>query len=181
MAQLTCVSPIDGSVLATRDTLSLAQAQAAIADARAAQTDWAARALEDRIAIMRKMVEIMGQQTERMARDLARQMGRPIRYGGEFGGFSERALYMADIAEAALAPTVIEDSDAFTRKILREPLGVGLVVAPWNYPYMTAINTVAPALIAGNAVILKHATQTMLVGEHLAECLHAAGVPLAIF
>jgi acyl-CoA reductase-like NAD-dependent aldehyde dehydrogenase len=60
---------------------------------------------------------------------------------------------------------VIEDSPAFRRLIKRAPWGVVLVVAPWNYPYMTAINTIAPALIAGNAVILKHATQTLLVGE----------------
>jgi acyl-CoA reductase-like NAD-dependent aldehyde dehydrogenase len=101
--------------------------------------------------------EIIGQQTERMAEELAHQMGRPIRYGGEYGGFNERVSYMASIAEDALAPITVEDSDAFKRQIKRVPHGVVLVVAPWNYPYMTAINTVAPALMAGNTVILKHA------------------------
>jgi acyl-CoA reductase-like NAD-dependent aldehyde dehydrogenase len=76
---------------------------------------------------------------------------------------------------------VIEDSDAFLRKIEREPHGVVLVVAPWNYPYMTAINTVAPALIAGNTVLLKHATQTLLVGERMANAFHAAGIPRDVF
>ena len=113
--------------------------------------------------------------------ELAHQMGRPIRYGGEFGGFNERATYMADIAKDALADIEVEDSDAFRRVIKRVPHGVVLVVAPWNYPYMTAINTVAPALIAGNAVVLKHANQTPLVGERMAAAFHAAGIPDDVF
>ena len=108
-------------------------------------------------------------------------MGRPVKYGGEFGGFEERAEYMAGIADTALAPIIVEDSDAFLRKIEREPVGVVLVVAPWNYPYMTAITTVAPALIAGNTVLLKHATQTLLVGERMVEAFVAAGVPADVF
>ena len=98
-----------------------------------------------------------------------------------FGGFNERASYMADIAASALAPTQIEDSDNFRRLIKRVPHGVVLVVAPWNYPYMTAINTVAPALIAGNTVVLKHASQTLLVGERMAAAFQAAGIPEAVF
>ena len=113
--------------------------------------------------------------------ELAHQMGRPIRYGGEFGGFNERASYMADIGTEALADIVIEDSDAFRRVIKRVPHGVVLVIAPWNYPYMTAINTVAPALIAGNTVMLKHASQTPLVGERMAQAFYAAGVPEDVF
>jgi len=58
---------------------------------------------------------------------------------------------------------------------------VVLIVAPWNYPYLTTINTLAPALIAGNAVILKHASQTLLVGERLAEAFHEGGVPAEVF
>lgn len=178
---LTCVSPIDGSVYATRETLTLDQAGAAAARARAAQKAWAARPMAERIDLVLAGVARIGEETDRMATELAHQMGRPVRYGGEFGGFNERATYMAEIAEQALAPIVIEDSDAFLRKIEREPLGVVLVVAPWNYPYMTAINTIAPALIAGNTIVLKHATQTLLVGEHLAEAFHAAGIPEDVF
>ncbi len=108
-------------------------------------------------------------------------MGRPMRYGGEFGGFNERVTYMAGIAEEGLAPMVVEDSDRFHRMIKRVPWGTVLVIAPWNYPYMTAINTIAPALIAGNTVILKHAAQTLQVGERLAEAFHQAGVPTDVF
>jgi acyl-CoA reductase-like NAD-dependent aldehyde dehydrogenase len=88
---------------------------------------------------------------------------------------------MSDIAASALAPMVVEDSDRFKRYIAREPVGVVFVIAPWNYPYLTSINTIVPALIAGNAVILKHASQTLVVGERLATALHAGGVPADVF
>jgi acyl-CoA reductase-like NAD-dependent aldehyde dehydrogenase len=175
------ISPIDGSVYLTRNVLSRDAAFEAAKRARAAQADWAARTVSERIALVRKAGEIIGQQTTRMAEEIAHQMGRPIRYGGEYGGFNERLTYMADVAEESLAPMQIEDSGAFRRVIKRVPWGVVLVIAPWNYPYMTAINTVAPALIAGNTVILKHAGQTLAVGDHLAEAFHAAGVPKDVF
>jgi acyl-CoA reductase-like NAD-dependent aldehyde dehydrogenase len=175
------ISPIDGSVYLTRDVLSRDAAFAAARRAKAAQADWAARPVADRIALVRRAGEIIGQQTDRMATELAHQMGRPIRYGGEYGGFDERLSYMADVAEESLAPMEIEDNSTARRVIKRVPWGVVLVVAPWNYPYMTAINTVAPALIAGNTVILKHAAQTLAVGEHLAEAFQAAGIPEDVF
>lgn len=175
------ISPIDGSVYLTRDVLPRDAAFAAAKRAHAAQTDWAARPVAERIALVRKAGEIIGTQTDRMATELAHQMGRPVRYGGEYGGFDERLTYMADIAEDGLAPMQIEDSATARRVIKRVAWGTVLVIAPWNYPYMTAINTVAPALIAGNSVILKHAGQTLAVGDHLAEAFHAAGVPQAVF
>ncbi|MEX5729141.1 acyl-CoA reductase-like NAD-dependent aldehyde dehydrogenase [Rhodovulum iodosum] len=175
------VSPIDGSVYLSRAALGRDAAFEAAARARAAQPGWAARPLAERIALVRKANQIIGQSTDRMTRELAHQMGRPVRYGGEYGGFDERLSYMADVAQEALAPVEIEASDSFHRMIKRVPWGTVLVVAPWNYPYMTAINTVAPALIAGNTVILKHAAQTLQVGEHLAEAFHEAGVPADVF
>lgn len=178
---IQCISPIDGTLYAERPCLSLDAARSALSRARVAQREWAAKSVEHRIAYLQKAVAFIGETTDRMVQELAHQMGRPVRYGGEFGGFEERATYMASIAEQALAPIVIEDSSAFLRKIEREPQGVVLVVAPWNYPYMTAINTIAPALIAGNSVVLKHASQTILVGEHLADSFHAAGVPEGVF
>ncbi|RBW49681.1 aldehyde dehydrogenase [Phaeobacter gallaeciensis] len=176
-----CTSPIDGSVYIERPLATRDEALAAAARAKAAQPAWAARPLVERIALVRAAVTEIGKDQDRMALELAHQMGRPVRYGGEFGGFNERASHMADIAETALAPIVVEDSDAFLRKIEHEAHGVVLVVAPWNYPYMTAINTVAPALIAGNTVLLKHAAQTLQVGERLAEAFHTAGIPDDVF
>ncbi len=178
---IQCISPIDGSIYATRETLSRADADAAVAVAKTAQAEWAKRPLSERIALVQAGVAAVGAMNDDIVPEIAWQMGRPVRYGGEFGGFNERASYMADIAQDALADMAVEDSDAFRRVIKRVPHGVVLVVAPWNYPYMTAINTVAPALIAGNAVVLKHASQTPLVGERMAQAFHAAGIPEDVF
>ncbi|NMM46245.1 aldehyde dehydrogenase family protein [Rhodospirillaceae bacterium KN72] len=178
---LRCISPIDGSVFAERPVLTNAEADAVVARAQAAQADWAARPLTERIDLVMKGVARLGEMNDEIVPELAHMMGRPVRFGGEFGGVKERASYMAGIAEEALAPLVIESSEAFDRRIKRVPQGVVLVIAPWNYPYMTAINTVAPALIAGNTVVLKHASQTLLVGERMVRAFVEAGVPEDVF
>ena len=181
MQTLKCISPIDGSVYAERAVLSLAEAQAVAARARAAQAAWAARPLAERIALVMAGVAAVGAMNDEIVPELAHMMGRPVRYGGEFRGFDERASHMAEIAEGALADIAVGEDATFKRYIKRIPQGVILVVAPWNYPYMTAINTVAPALIAGNTVLLKHSTQTLLVGERMARAFQAAGVPQDVF
>ncbi|MTI17576.1 aldehyde dehydrogenase family protein [Rhodobacteraceae bacterium RKSG542] len=178
---LKCISPIDGSVFAERTVASMEEAKAAVKKARAAQKAWARRPLAERIELVQAGVERVGAMNDDIVPEIARMMGRPVRYGGEFGGFKQRADYMASIAEESLAPFVVENSDAFERRIHRVPHGLVLVIAPWNYPYMTAINTVAPALIAGNAVIIKHATQTLVVGERMVKAFVEAGVPEEIF
>src|SRR5437762_1069724 len=96
-------------------------------------------------------------------------------------GFQERGKYMAKIAESALADIEVERSQNFHRFIRREPLGVVLVLAPWNFPWLTSVNAVIPALLAGNAVILKMAQQTPLVAERYAEAFAAAGMPAGVF
>ena len=178
---IQCISPIDGSIYLERDALSPEAATAAVEVAVAAQPHWERLPLERRISLVLAGVTSLGTMNAEITTELAWQMGRPVRYGGEFSGVSERASYMASIAETALAPIEIENSEAFIRRIERKPLGVVLVVAPWNYPYLTAINTIVPALIAGNAVVLKHSSQTMLAGDRLASAFHTAGVPSAIF
>lgn len=178
---IRCISPIDGSVYAERPALALKDAEAVVARAKAAQKGWAARPLQERIDLVLAGVKRLGEMNDAIVPEIARMMGRPVRFGGEFGGVNERSTYMASIAEKSLAPYVVEDSDAFERRIEREPLGVVLVIAPWNYPYMTATNTIVPALIAGNTVVLKHASQTLLVGEHLVEAFVKGGVPEDVF
>jgi acyl-CoA reductase-like NAD-dependent aldehyde dehydrogenase len=178
---IQCISPVDGSVYVKRPTLSLDQARLAVRKAAEAQQYWAQRPLAERVQRVRAGIENLGAMNTEVVETLAWQMGRPVRYGGEFGGVNERASYMADIAETALAPIEIENSDKLKRYIQRDPHGTVLIIAPWNYPYMTAINTVVPALIAGNAVFLKHASQTPLVGEHIARAFHEAGIPTEIF
>lgn len=178
---IQCISPVDGRVYAERPALSLAEGEAMAARARAAQPAWAARPLSERIALVQAGVAKLNEMKDRVVEELAWQMGRPTRFGGEFGGVNDRTAYMSEIAAASLAPMMVEDSEKFRRYIAREPVGVVFIIAPWNYPYLTTINTLVPALIAGNTVVLKHATQTMLVGERLAEAFHAAGVPEDVF
>lgn len=181
MKPIQLISPVDGSVYAERIPLSREAAVAAAARAKAAQKGWAARPLAERISLVKAGVAKLIEKKDVLVEELAWQMGRPTRFGGEFGGVNDRTNYMSDIAASALAPHIIEDSDKFRRYLARDPLGAVLIVAPWNYPYLTTINTLAPALIAGNTVVLKHASQTMLVGERLAEAFHAAGVPADVF
>ena len=181
MTMIQCISPVDGSVYAEREALSAEAAKSAVERARAAQKEWAARPLAERIALVEAGVKALNAMSEEVVTELAWMMGRPVRYGGEFGGVNERADYMAKIAEEALSPIDVEDSGDFRRYIAREPHGVVLVIAPWNYPYLTSINTIVPGLIAGNAVIIKHASQTLLVGERIVKAFVSAGIPEDLF
>lgn len=181
MTTLKLISPVDGSVYLERESASLEEAQSAIAAARAAQKAWARRPVAERVAIVQCFVAKLLAMKDDMVPEIAWQMGRPVRYGGEFGGVKERSDYMAGIAESTLAPLMIEDGAAFRRFIARAPLGLVMVIAPWNYPYLTAINTIAPALMAGNAVLLKHATQTLRVGERFQMAADASDLPRGLF
>ncbi len=181
MSIIRVISPVDGSVYAERAALPLEAAQEVVARGRAAQAAWAALPLAARIDTVMAGIAALEAMAPDIVPELAWQMGRPVRYGGEFGGVRERAAYMAQIAPTALADEVVEDSDRFTRLLAREAQGVVFVIAPWNYPYLTAVNTVVPALIAGNAVVLKHASQTLLAGERLAAAFEQAGLPEGVF
>lgn len=181
MTMIQCISPVDGSVYAEREAMTFEQASTAVDRARKAQKAWAKRPLEERVQLVLKGVARLNEMIDEVVPELAWMMGRPIRYGGEFKGFNERSNYVASIAADALAPLRVEDSATFERRIEREPHGVVFVIAPWNYPYMTAINTIAPALMAGNTVVLKHASQTLLVGERMMRGFVEAGVPEGVF
>ena len=179
----TTISPIDGSVYVERELASDADVETALARSAAAQKTWSRVPVSERAAICRRMSEWCVERADTLATELTRQMGRPIAAAaGELRrGFSERTIYMADIAEAALADIAIEPKENFHRFIRREPLGVVLVLAPWNYPWLTSVNAVVPALLAGNSVILKMARHTPLVAERYAEAFNAAGLPTDVF
>ncbi|WP_159948428.1 aldehyde dehydrogenase family protein [Rhizobium sp. 18065] len=181
MTMIQCISPIDGSVYAERPAMSLEAATEAVGRARKAQKAWARRPLEERVQLVLKGVARLNEMSDEVVPELAHMMGRPVRYGGEYKGFNERSNYVAAVAADALAPLVVENSATFERRIEREAHGVVFVIAPWNYPYMTAINTIAPALMAGNTVVIKHATQTLLVGERMVRAFVEAGVPDDVF
>ncbi|CAM5374542.1 succinic semialdehyde dehydrogenase [Mycolicibacterium aubagnense] len=175
-------SPIDGSIYVERPVATDQAINAAVERARTAQADWARLPVAERSKYMLKMLEALVGMADEIVPELAWQMGRPVRYGGEFGGVKERTQYMVEIAERALAPVPASNpKDGFRRYVKKDPLGVVMVIAPWNYPYLTSVNTIVPALIAGSTVILKHAAQTLLVGERFAKAFEAAGLPKHVF
>ena len=182
MSKLRCISPIDGSVYVERHLASNPEIISALASAEVAQKAWKQTPLSERVAIARKAIAAFVAKEDQLAEELCWMMGRPIRYAaGEIRGFAERAGYMADIAESALADIQLPEKPGFIRFIRREPLGVALVIAPWNYPYLTAVNAVLPALLAGNAVLLKHSAQTPLCAERMVEAFREAGLPEGVF
>jgi acyl-CoA reductase-like NAD-dependent aldehyde dehydrogenase len=175
------ISPVNGSVYAERPLASEAEIDAAVSRARAAQVKWALVPIADRVKATIAMLEGVLAMNDEIVLELAWQMGRPVRFGGEKGGLEERARYMAGIAEEALSPLMPKEKPGFRRYVKRDPAGIVLVIAPWNYPYLTAGNTIFPALMAGNAVILKHAAQTLLVGERFQQAADKAGLPKGLF
>ncbi|CAN7159886.1 aldehyde dehydrogenase family protein [Devosia sp. LjRoot16] len=175
------VSPIDGRVYAERKVATGAEIDAAVAKTRRAREVWAEVTVKERVKFLEHFLDALLARNDEIVPELAWQMGRPVRYGGEKRGVEERSRYMIGIAEESLKPSMRPDKPGFTRWIAREPLGTVMVIAPWNYPYLTAINTIVPALMAGNAVLLKHASQTLLVGERFAEAFQAAGMPDGLF
>jgi acyl-CoA reductase-like NAD-dependent aldehyde dehydrogenase len=177
------LSPIDGSVYVERELATAADINSALDRARAAQRAWGDRPIIHRTRILERFCDIFASHREAIANELTWQMGRPIRYApNEVNGTLERARYMIDIACRALDDMEAEPlKKDFTRFVRREPLGVVLTIAAWNYPYLIAVNSVVPALLAGNAVILKHSAQTPLCAERFAACLREAGVPEGVF
>ncbi len=180
--RLQCISPVDGSVYVERPLADAAQVETALAAARRAQDAWRQIAVEERAVLLSRAVDAFVDQRSVIAEEIAWQMGRPVgQAGGEVSGFEERARYMIEIAPEVLADVRPGAKQGFTRFVQRSPLGVVFVVAPWNYPYLTAVNAVVPALMAGNAVVLKHSAQTPLCAERFSEAFVAAGLPEGVF
>src|SRR5258707_1355607 len=182
MPDIVCISPVDGREVVRRSAASAAEIDSAVAAARKAKAEWKRVPVVERGKILSKAVDAMLAMREEVAPELAWQMGRPIRYGGGgLNGFEDRARAMIALAETALADIVPDPKPGFKRHIARVPVGVVLTVAPWNYPYLTAVNSVVPALMAGNAVLLKHAAQTLLVGDRFQQAMDRAGLPKGLF
>src|SRR5579872_1582838 len=176
------VSPVDGRIYVERRLNDTADIERALDQALAAQVAWAACPLHERVALLTRAVEAFTAKATDIAPEISWQMGRPIAHApGEVRGFEERARYMLSIAEEALAAIDPGERPGFRRRIKRVPLGTVVVVAPWNYPYLTSVNAVFPALIAGNSVVLKHSHQTPLCAERFAEAFAAAGLPPCVF
>lgn len=182
MAQQRTISPVDGSVYVERTLAEPAQMDAALENARLAQRLWRTVPMAERAAILQRFCDGFESHRDDIAVELSWQMGRPIRHApNEVRGMLERARHMIAIAPEALADIDVGPKPGFRRFLRREPLGVVFTVAAWNYPYLIAVNSVVPALMAGNVVLLKHSAQTPLCAERFEECLREAGLPEGAF
>ncbi|PPQ64463.1 hypothetical protein CVT24_008473 [Panaeolus cyanescens] len=179
----TTISPHNQQPLVTRTYPSEQELDAIIDSAAKAQQAWSKVPLEERIAIGWNFIDEFKKLADELPLELTQQMGRPVSQGaGEVRGFLDRANHLLNIASSCLSDIPLTDTDkpGFRRYIKRTPIGVILVIAPWNYPYLVSINSVLPAIIAGNAVILKPSPQTPLTAERFALALTNAGVPKEI-
>ncbi len=179
----TIYSPIDGSVVAERELANDSLVDTVLQRAHDARAQWRATPLDTRIALCEAMVSWLESHVDDIAVEITQQMGRPIRYTPNeiLRGAQERARHMMSIARDNLGDIAVPQTDGFTKFISREPVGTVLIVAPWNYPYLTAINSLVPALLAGNTVIMKHASQTLLCAERFSQACEAAGFPNGVF
>ncbi|KAL1408214.1 hypothetical protein Q8F55_005019 [Vanrija albida] len=176
----TTISPYTQEPIATRPLLSKAELDNAIAEAVKAQKAWRKVSLDKRIAIAEKWLTEFESLTDLLAEDIALQMGRPVGSSrGEINGTLYRARHLIKIARESLAPIpqTATDDEANKREIVKQPLGVVAIITPWNFPHLCTVNSVIPALLAGNAVIIKPAPQTPVPAERWLQTLTAAGLP----
>lgn len=180
--KLEVISPVDESLYAERELADERAVIALLHSAKKAQQAWSKVPLEERAHLCTRFVDAFCAMKDEIVPELAWQMGRPVAFGaGEVAGFEERARAMIALAKEALSPYVPPAKEGFTRYIRREPLGVVLTISAWNYPYLIAVNSIVPALMAGNTVVLKMSHQTPLCAERLALAMEKAGAPDGIF
>lgn len=176
------ITPVNGSVYVKRPYATEPEILAVLKTAERKQTEWKNVPVADRASVCSRAIDVFIAKKEEIAEEISWQMGRPIRYAaGEVDGFEERARYMISIAEESLADIPVGEKAGFRRFIKREPIGVVFTMAPWNYPYLTAVNSIIPAIMAGNAVILKHSSQTPLCAERIADAFNEADLPVGVF
>lgn len=176
------ITPVNGAVYAERAYATTTAIAKTLAAARHAKAVWKRTPLADRAALCTRFVEAFASKKAEIAEEISWQMGRPVTHApGEVEGAAARARYMIRIAEDALGDIEPGSKAGSVRRIRREPLGVVLTLAPWNYPYLTAINSIVPAIMAGNVVVLKASSQTPLCAERFAEAFAEAGAPEGVF
>jgi len=173
------VSPIDGQAVYTFERLDEAQALERLERAEDAQRGWVDVSLSRRIEICRGMLERYAEFEGDYSEQITRMMGKPLAQArGEFRGpMRQRTEALCELAREALADDRLPDKGDLRRFVRREPVGTVLDIAAWNYPLIIPINVIMPAVLAGNAVVVKHSHQTALVADQLEHCFTAAGAP----
>lgn len=169
--------PYTGETACTVEATDDAALSRVLEDARKASADLARITVEERVALCDRALAKFEARGEEIAKDITRQMGKPLAQArGEVQGMAGRWRHMQSIAKEALADIVLP-KEGFERRIVKEPLGVVLDLPAWNYPLLTAVNAIVPAVLAGNAVVVKHSPRTPLCGEHFARAFSDAGAP----
>lgn len=176
------ISPIDGSTVAERPYSTHVEISKCLELANNIKSSWKAKTIKERAIICHKAIDVLYSNKDEIAKEITMQMGRPIKYAAaEVDGLEDRARYMIDIAEHELSDYQPDEKQNHNRFIRREPLGVVMSIAPWNYPYLTAVNSIVPALMAGNCVILKHSAQTYICADRFKQAFDQAGMNDGVF
>ncbi|MBX3217381.1 MAG: aldehyde dehydrogenase family protein [Labilithrix sp.] len=181
MTTHTVDNPYTGETACTVEVTDDTTLDRVLADARRAAHELAGLDVEQRVLLCERALEKLEARAEEIAADVTRQMGKPLSQArGEVRGTAERWRHMQSIAKAALADVVLPPKEGFERRIAKTPLGVVLDLPAWNYPLLTAVNAIVPAVLAGNPVVVKHSPRTPLSGEHFARAFTEAGAPAGV-
>ena len=176
------ISPIDNSIYVERPYASSSEIENTLKLSEKSKLIWKNTSLDERKKLVSKFVECFLSNNKEIEEELCKQMGRPLsQCGGEMRGFEERAKYMIDNADRALAKVISKNNSEFDNYVIKNPLGTIFVIAPWNYPYNTSVNSIVPSLLAGNCVVLKHSSQTPLCAEQLLKAAKKAEIPENVF
>ncbi|KAI0555620.1 aldehyde dehydrogenase [Xylaria curta] len=178
---ITTISPTTNEPILTRTGVSASELEEIPKIATEAFKTWRETSLTDRTIIVKKALGLLEKQKDELAEELTVQMGRPIAYTGvEITTAIKRANYLIKISEETLKDTEGEAEKGFKRFIRKVPVGPVLVIFAWNYPYLILVNSLIPALLAGNTVILKPSPQTPTIAEHFTKIFSEAGLPSGV-
>ncbi|HRI89679.1 MAG TPA: aldehyde dehydrogenase family protein, partial [Candidatus Hydrogenedentes bacterium] len=176
--ELRVINPFTEQVELSVPMIPLAEVDAVVDRARDAFLLWRSVSIDERIALCKRFVVAFREMGDEIALNTSRQMGKPVKQAlGEVNRLCERAEYMIGIARDTLADEPVPEIAGFRRYVRHEPLGVVFDIAAWNYPLLIAVNVVVPAVLAGNAVILKHSSRTPLCGQAFEDAFKKAGAP----
>ena len=176
------ITPIDNSVYIERPLSSDNEINDILDKSKRSFISWKNTSIDDRIIIINKFIDNLLNLNAEVSKEICWQIGRPItQCGNELRGFEERSRHMVEIAKESLQNIPARKNDEFDNYIYKSPLGVIFVMAPWNYPIITATNTIVPALLAGNTLLLKHSSQTPMCAELLSKAFENTGLPEGVF
>ena len=176
------ITPIDNSVYLERPLSTQNEIDDVIENSKKSFQSWKSTSIDDRIKIINKFIDNLIALKPEVSKEICWQIGRPIsQCGNELRGFEERSRHMVEIAKESLRDIPATKNDEFDNYIYKSPLGVIFVMAPWNYPIITATNTIVPALLAGNTIVIKHSSQTPRCAELISQAFDNTGLPEGVF